>query len=107
MKIYIAGKVTGLPQEEVVAKFAKAQQELQDMGYEAINPVEIVKTQAEAFHTTWQKAMKLCIKALLDCEAVLLLPCWQYSVGAQIEQELADNLEIPCFTNIHDFDNRP
>jgi hypothetical protein len=41
-KIYIAGKVTGLPQQEVIIKFAELQVGLESCGYEVINPLEVV-----------------------------------------------------------------
>ncbi len=84
-KIYIAGKVTGLPQQEVVAKFAKAKQEIEGMGFEVVNPIEVVND----FATPWNEAMKLCIAALLECNAVVLLPCWKSSKGARLEKDSA------------------
>ena len=96
MKIYIAGKVTGLPIHEVTMKFGKAQKELQDLGYEAINPLEVVND----WKATWQHAMKLCIKALVDCDAVLFLPCHKESKGALLEFDIARQLEMKRFFSI-------
>ncbi|WP_291122748.1 DUF4406 domain-containing protein [Flavobacterium sp. UBA6046] len=84
-KIYIAGKVTGLPQQEVIDKFAKAKQEIEEMGFEVVNPIEVVND----FDTPWNEAMKMCIMALLDCNAMVLLPCWIDSKGAQLEKDIA------------------
>lgn len=89
-KIYIAGKVTGLPQQEVVAKFAKAQKEIEAMGFEVVNPIEVVND----FDTPWQDAMKMCLTALFECTGIVLLPCWKESKGARIEQALACSLGI-------------
>lgn len=38
-RIYIAGKISGLPAEEVDAKFRASQIALQAFGFEAVNPV--------------------------------------------------------------------
>lgn len=92
-KIYIAGKVTGLPQDEVVEKFAAMQKELEKLGFEAVNPIEVVKD----WNTPWNKAMRVCIKALMDCDAIVLLPDWFSSNGAKIEWDISKQLKIPDF----------
>lgn len=84
-KIYIAGKVTGLPQQEVVDKFAKAQKDIEEMGFEVVNPIKVVKN----FDTPWNEAMKMCITALFDCNCMVLLPCWKESKGARLEKDIA------------------
>lgn len=97
-KIYIAGKVTGLPHEEVHSKFKDAQLTLATLGFTAVNPIEVVNDQ----NAQWDKAMKQCIAALMQCDAVILLPCWQESKGALIESELAHKVAIKVFHNIDD-----
>jgi hypothetical protein len=89
-KIYIAGKVTGLPQQEVVDKFAKAQNLLEDSGFEVINPTVLITD----YDTPWDLAMKLCVKALMDCQCIYLLADWRSSKGANIERNLACLLDI-------------
>lgn len=84
-KIYIAGKVTGLPQQEVVDKFAKAQKDIEEMGFEVVNPIQVVND----FNTPWNEAMKMCINALLECNCMVLLPCWKDSKGATLEKDIA------------------
>ena len=88
-KIYIAGKVTGLPYDEVKAKFAQAALMLWTMGFEPVNPVELVPSEAG-----WNKAMRLCIRELADCEFIYLLPDWYKSKGALVERLLALVLKI-------------
>lgn len=90
-KIYIAGKVTGLPQQHVIDKFKLAAILLEELGYQPVNPIEVVND----FNTPWDVAMKKCIKALVDCDAVYLLPCWKHSEGAKIEKGMAESLKIP------------
>jgi hypothetical protein len=92
-KIYIAGKVTGLPKDEVVEKFAAMQKQIEEMGCEAVNPIEIVKD----FNTPWNQAMRLCIAALTLCDAIVLLPDWFSSNGAKIEWDISKQLKIPDF----------
>lgn len=89
-RVYIAGKITGLPQEFVQKKFKEAQETLTKLGFIVYNPVNLVND----FSTPWNIAMKICISTLIDCDAMVLLPCWQNSKGAKIERQLAEDLDI-------------
>jgi len=95
-KIYIAGKVTGEEKLKCIAKFDTAKKEVEALGFEAINPLEVVGT----WEIEWQPAMKLCIKALMDCDAIYHLPCVKFSKGAQIELQIARSLGIPTLYDI-------
>ena len=92
-QVYIIGAVTGLPREEVVAKFEKAAYALKAGGMVPINPVNIVPEDAN-----WNDAMRQCIKVLVTCDAVMLLPDWCESKGATLEVAIARNLDMPQFT---------
>ncbi len=69
-KIYIAGKVTGLPMQEITNKFQIAQQELETKGFTGVNPLLLVNNP----QAKWNQAMKKCISELVNCNAVYLLP---------------------------------
>lgn len=92
-RIYIAGKVTGLPLHEVTMKFGEAQKTIELLGFEAINPLALIND----WKCDWSVAMKKCIKALLDCDAIVILPDWEQSKGAKIERQLAEDLDIQIF----------
>lgn len=94
-KIYIAGRVTGLPKNKVIKKFFEAQQELEKLGFEVINPIRVVNN----WKTPWNTAMKQCIVALLDCDAVYMLSDWEKSKGAKVEYNIALSLQIPIYTD--------
>lgn len=96
MKIYITGKVTGEPIAQCTMKFGNAQQQIEALGHEAINPLQVVNN----WNATWQDAMKLCIKALMDADAIYLLSCSNNSKGAAVEMQLAKHLKIPMFNNL-------
>lgn len=92
-KIYIAGKVTGEPQEACTEKFAIMKQAIEALGFEAINPIEVVGD----WQTSWNKAMRMCVAKLTECDGVVLLPCWTASKGAKMEWEVSKMLGIPDF----------
>jgi hypothetical protein len=92
-KIYIAGKVTGENKEDCIAKFAQAQSWVESRGFEAVNPLEVVGD----WNTTWDKAMRMCIAKLTECDGILLLEDWTLSKGAKVEFDIAMALNIPKF----------
>lgn len=84
MKIYIAGKVTGLPVGEVFAKFGQAEFWLKEQGHEVVNPLRLCSQS-----WSWQQCMRVCIAALVGCDAVCLLKDWNESRGAMVEHYIA------------------
>jgi nucleoside 2-deoxyribosyltransferase len=92
-KIYIAGKVTGLPQDEVSKKFSEAEDYLEQKGFNPVNPIHVVCN----VNASWQEAMKKCIAALMECDGILALPDVLQSKGAKLEMKLARKLGIPVF----------
>lgn len=97
-KIYIAGKVSGLSIESVLKKFATAQAEIEDLNFIAVNPIAVVNN----WQCDWETAMRLCIKALMDCDAVVVLDDYKASEGARLELELCKRLGIIIFYEIND-----
>ena len=79
-KVYIAGKISGLPIAEYTAKFSKAVSHLETLGYEAVNPVEHCNVDME-----WADCVIKCLQLLRECEGIYLLGDWQDSHGAVIE----------------------
>ncbi|MDO9255436.1 MAG: DUF4406 domain-containing protein [Bacteroidales bacterium] len=83
------GKVTGLDRERCVAKFKDSQDMLEYAGYEVVNPTVLVP---EA--TTWQEAMRICLRELLSVDAVAVQPDWYDSEGARVEYMVANALKL-------------
>jgi hypothetical protein len=91
-RIYLAGKMTGLPDFNYPAFHAEAAR-LRAIGYHVENPAENPK------QDTWQAYMRQAVRQMMGCDAVALLPCWEGSRGALIENGLAVSLGIkarPC-----------
>lgn len=87
MRIYIAGKITGI-EEESFLKFKRAETILKNMGYEPVNPL------VENTNDTWENYMKIGITKLLTCDGIYMLSNWSDSKGAKIEHNLAEILKL-------------
>jgi hypothetical protein len=99
-KIYIAGKVTGLPWEEVKARFAVKQHELEEAGHDVCNPCEMAEK--NNWHSLpWGEIMRSCIAALMFADELHLLPRWQDSRGAILEHDTAQRVGIPIVYPTH------
>ena len=89
MKAYIAGPMSGLPDLNFPAFHAEAKK-WRDLGHEVINPAEI-----NPDHTMpWVECMRRDIAALVTCDTIVLLPGWQQSRGATLEQHIAERLSM-------------
>ena len=95
-KIYIAGKVTGLPFQEVQEKFATAQATIEKLGFEAVNPILVVNNPDE----NWHIAMEKCLVALSQCDAIYMLPDFKDSPGADIEHKKAYALGLDVYYSL-------
>jgi len=88
MKIYISGQITGLPYNEVKAKFEKAEMELQAKGYYVVSPLKT----GIPYHAPWEVHVSIDIVLLISCDSIYLLPDWKYSKGSTLEKNIAELL---------------
>lgn len=88
-RVYLSGPMSGLPESNFPA-FHRAAAQLRAEGYAVVNPAEINPGAC----LSWRDWMRADIKALCDCDALVLLPGWQRSKGAHIELHLAHRLEM-------------
>jgi hypothetical protein len=89
-RIYISGKITGLPKEEVFEKFDTAEKKLAAQGFEVVNPIK----NGLLFEADWNEHMKKDIQQLLTCDFLYLLPDWKNSKGAKLEKKIAESLNM-------------
>ncbi len=86
-RIYIAGPMTGLPELNFPAFHAETAK-LRARGFDVINPAEI-----NPDHTmSWHDCMRRDIAELVKCDAIRLLPGWEKSSGARLEEHIAMQL---------------
>lgn len=96
MTIYISGPITQHPTGNVEA-FAAAVLAVESKGHKAINPHDVCSHLIDAH---WLDYMRLDIKALMDADAILLLPEWDMSRGSKIEINIFVHLGLPVFESI-------
>jgi hypothetical protein len=81
MKVYIAGKITGL--NDYKELFLHAEQELKSKGYNVMNPAVL----PDGF--THEEYMKICFCMIDVCDSVYFLDNWCQSKGAVMEYNYA------------------
>lgn len=85
MKIYISGKITGLPFHEVESKFQSAEELLEALDLVPVNPLKNGLTKEHS----WNEHMVKDIEMLLECDGIMMLDNWDTSKGAKIEYNIA------------------
>lgn len=93
MKIYISGKISGLPVNEVVAKFQAAERKIRKFGQTPINPLE----NGLPIEAEWADQMGKDIAQLLRADAIYMLSDWRQSEGATIEYLIARQRRMRIF----------
>lgn len=89
-KVYISGKITGLPEQVFKKKFSNAENDLKSLGYTPVNPAKFGIVPG----FQWEDYMRECIKSLCDCNFIYCLPDSEDSRGAMFEQYVATILKI-------------
>jgi hypothetical protein len=94
MKIYIAGKITGLVYEDALRTFNEAEEMLKQQGFEPVNPMRENGLDGDGVEYPWADYMRRDIPHLLACEAIFLLDTWPHSRGARLERYIAKELGL-------------
>jgi hypothetical protein len=87
MRVYVAGKMSGLPDLGFPA-FHAAAARLRAEGHEVINPAEIQPDQT----AEWGACLRDSLAALVRCDSIALLDNWRDSRGARLEHHVASEL---------------
>lgn len=91
MIVYIAGKMTGLPDKNRVA-FDRAENQLVGQGHQVLNPARIGDGLPKAAY------MPICLSMIQQAQALVLLEGWENSPGARLERAFAEYQEMPVYT---------
>lgn len=109
MKVYLAGKMRGLPSFGA-EEFRKAARVLRERGFQVISPLEMDEDagiyvdgltgfedlEDQGFDIRGTLANDLRV-VLLDVDAVVLLPGWRDSLGAIAEYAAAQAASVPTW----------
>jgi len=97
MRTYLSGPISlggTLSVAEVtrnIRRFRVVREAIEARGEEVVDPTQLSPGSA---NPTWLDWMRVDLKALLDCDRILLLPGWDQSKGALIERRLAEDLGL-------------
>ncbi len=81
-KIYISGRISGLPIDEVTDKFNETEAKLKAKGYEVVNPLKngIPDT------ASWEAHVAMDVLLLMGCDSIYLLPDWFFTKGLHLKK---------------------
>ena len=91
-RLYLSGPMTGKPALNFPAFHAEADR-LRSLGYDVVNPAELNPDHS----ASWHACMRADLKALLDCDAIVLLDGWEASQGVHLELHVAHRVGIEIF----------
>lgn len=87
VKIYISGPISDDP--DYKAKFARAQEMLEQCGFDVVSPAERVKVSNDKDYTDY---LSEALELMLQCDQLYMLKGWSRSTGAKLELKLAKRL---------------
>ncbi|MBV6321932.1 DUF4406 domain-containing protein [Duganella violaceipulchra] len=108
--LYLAGPMSGIVDADGVPNlnfplFNAEAARLRALGYTVVNPAEINGGAAELvacaamtpaeLKAHWRKCMRRDIPAMMECDAIALLPNWFKSKGAKLEVRIGSDLDMP------------
>jgi hypothetical protein len=91
--LYISGKISGRQLGEAQHHFFTHQKLIEKKGYRVINPFDL----HEHENKTWEEFMRVDVKALCDCDGIIMLNGWEDSRGAKLELLIAKELGLSVF----------
>jgi hypothetical protein len=107
---YISGPIAGAPElshEEKVERFARAEEALHQRGMIATSPLRVEACLSEdcngaetkedgTYRHSWSCYLRYdLIEMLSECDSIALLPRWEASPGAVLENHVAEMLGWP------------
>lgn len=85
MKVYISGQISGLDLAEARTRFADAEELLQGLGFDTVNPWD----NGLPVDAPWIKHMCRDLEMLNECSCIYMMDGWRDSKGACIEYDFA------------------
>ena len=104
MKIYISGKMRGLPEEESRMKFEAARQYLIELGHDVVNPWDSEKEKEEQC-LEWEDYILYDLRIIKHCDVLFMLDNWRDSDGAKCEHAFASGRGMEILYEVHESDD--
>ena len=96
-RIYISGPMSGVPRDQYLEMFRRAEQSLRDRGYQRIvNPIRVWACRWPWLYRIvgYRLTLLYDLWLLMRCDQIYKLPGWQQSRGANIESSVAYHFKI-------------
>lgn len=95
-KVYISGRISGLPREQYMRLFFIAASMLNKKGYKPVNPTRFLMCRWPWLYRLLGYNLTLLIDLwmLMRCDLIYKIPGWQQSRGANIESCVAYHFKI-------------
>lgn len=89
--VYLSGPMTGLPDYNFPS-FASAAARYREAGHAVMNPAEVAAHLPAG--SKWEDYMRADIRALCECDTIVMLAGWENSKGAHLELHLAHRMGL-------------
>jgi hypothetical protein len=96
--VFLSGKVTGLWRPWVVLKFGWYSFWFTYLGYEVKNPVKFINKTCRK-RCPERQILECCIKILMNCGSIFMIPGWRKSKGANDEIREAAKNGLTCLNS--------
>ena len=96
-RVYISGGMTGIPREQYIELFRRAEQSLRAQGYRKIvNPIRVWACRWPWLYKVigYRLTLLYDLWLLMRCDQIYKLPGWRDSRGANIESCVAFHFKI-------------
>ncbi len=95
-KVYISGRISGLPRDQYMRLFFIAASMLKERGYKPVNPTRFLMCRWPWLYRLLGYNLTLLIDLwmLMRCDLIYKIPGWQQSRGANIESCVAYHFKI-------------
>lgn len=99
MKLYVSGPMSSIgPPTWNHPAFHRMACELRCAGHQVISPAEMDETDKPDWdQQPWDYYLRRDIKAVADCDGIVMLKDWQNSKGAKLELHVAETLGMKVF----------
>lgn len=105
MKIYISGKISGLPINDARLNFSICESNFSRIGYKVVNPMSKKYWWNRIFKLPWIVYMIFDILLLLQCRGIFFQRNWKDSRGSRIERNFAKIFRVKAMNDSYmDFD---